>query len=225
VSSTGVKQQVSATGVQQQVSTTGVLNGCPTIGVHSVGGFQVGARMGQGNFIMISFVRGFAPDSAHALPIAGFGQGSLLARNLTWGLARRRTLPSFNDRGTLRGECLSVWGLEGPTSTSADLFNVSGAPTRDESSLGRRLDAGGGPLEISGSPCSTIIITSLHGSRGRGFQVATGQLSNGGVRKNCGRLVWLGAWGTKGARVPGFQGSKVPGFQGCNDGFEPNTDQ
>ena len=170
--------------------------------------------MGQGNFIMISFVRGFAPNSAHALPIAGFGQGSLLARNLTWGLARRRTLPSFNDRGTLLGECLSVWGLEGPTSTSADLFNVSGAPTRDESSLGRRLDAGGGPLEISGSPCSTIIITSLHGSRGKGFQVATGQLSNGGVRKNCGRLVWLGAWGTKGARVPRFQGSRVPRLQG-----------
>ena len=138
-------------GVQQQVSTTDVLNGCPTIGVHSVGGFQVGARMGQGNFIMISFVRGFAPDSAHALPIAGFGQGSLLARNLTWGLARERTLPTFNDRGPLRGESMSVWGLEGPTSTNADLFNDSGAPTKDESLLGRRLVAGGGPLDDSSS--------------------------------------------------------------------------
>ena len=119
-------------GVQQQVSTTGVLNGCPTIGVHSVGGFQVGARMGQGNFIMISFVRGFTPDSAHALPIAGFGQGSLLARNLTWGMARRRTLPSFNDRLDLGLGCykynvpkhipkiiyVPVWCFIGPTLTN-----------------------------------------------------------------------------------------------------------
>ena len=70
--------------------------------------------MGQGNFIMISFVRGFAPDSAHALPIAGFGQGSLLARNLTWGMARRRTLPSFNDRLDLGlgWQALGELGLE-----------------------------------------------------------------------------------------------------------------
>ena len=94
--------------------------------------------MGQGNFIMISFVRGFAPDSAHALPIAGFGQGSLLARNLTWGRTRVRTLAAFNDRGILRGECLSVWSLgEGPTSTSADLFNDREASTAGRWSLGR----------------------------------------------------------------------------------------
>ena len=58
-------------GVQQQVSTTGVLNGCPTIGVHSVGGFQVGARMGQGNFIMIRFVRGLI---MHAMNTIGLQQ-------------------------------------------------------------------------------------------------------------------------------------------------------
>jgi len=104
---------------------------------------------------------GFAPDSAHALPFAGFGQGSLLARNLTWGLVRKRTLPTFNDRGTLRGECLSVWGLEGPTSTSADLFYDREAQSRDESSLGKRFVAGGGPLDVSGSPCN--IITAVHG--------------------------------------------------------------
>jgi len=104
---------------------------------------------------------GFAPDSAHALPFAGCGPVNLSARNLTWGLARGRTLPSFNDRGPLRGESVSVWGLEGPTSTSADLFYDSEAQSRDESSLGKRFVAGGGPLDVSGSPCN--IITSVHG--------------------------------------------------------------
>ena len=58
---------------------------------------------------------------------------------------------------------MSVWGLEGPTSTSADLFNVSGAPTRDESSLGRRLVAGGGPLDDSGSAlCASVRRAALN---------------------------------------------------------------
>ena len=142
----------------------GALKGC-VCGNRSAGGWsQVGARMGKRNFIMGS--RGFAPISAHALPLAGFGHGSLSARNLTWGRARKRTLPAFNDRGPLRGESMSVWGLEGPTSTSADLFYDSEAQSRDESSLGKRFVAGGGPLEFSGSPRSTIIITSLRGRRG-----------------------------------------------------------
>ena len=56
-----------------------------------------------------------------------------------------------------------MWGLEGPTSTSADLFNDSGAPTRDESSLGRRLVAGCGPLDDSGNAvCASVRRAALN---------------------------------------------------------------